>query len=261
MSGFMLKTSFGNDGIFRKICEMNYFSFTLAGVLFLSVLCMNVNAQVKCTIQQDYVVADVPSSDVKNIQMFYKDQSGNRFWNIWNVKQSLEKQGKQLVFAMNGGMYTPLYKPVGLFIDHGKQIQTINLKNGDNNFCWKPNGVFAIDNGGKAQVTVSEKFSPSNIRFATQSGPMILINGKMHDGFDKSTSTYIRNAVGVKSNGDVFFCISLKAVTFQQLAEFMLKNGCVNALYFDGSVSEMYCPQNNQWDCGSSFGVIVGYVE
>ena len=229
--------------------------------MILGAALQHAQGQVNCSIQQDYAVAEVPSSEVKNIQMFYKDQSGNRFWNIWNVKQSIEKQGKQLVFAMNGGMYTPLYKPVGLFIDHGRQIQPINLKNGDNNFCWKPNGVFAIDNSGKAQVTVSEKFSPSNIRFATQSGPMILINGKMHDGFDKSTSTYIRNAVGVKSNGDVFFCISLKAVTFQQLAEFMLKNGCVNALYFDGSVSEMYCPQNNQWDCGSSFGVIVGFVK
>jgi prepilin-type processing-associated H-X9-DG protein len=261
MSGFMLKTSFGNEGLFRKICEMNYFSLTLAGVLFLSALRMNVHAQVNCTNLQNYAIVEIPNADVGNIQMFYKDQSGNRFWNIWNVKKHVEKQGKQLVFAMNGGMYTPLYKPVGLYIDQGKELQSINLKNGDNNFCWKPNGVFAIDNNGKAQVTVSEKFNSSNIRFATQSGPMILINGKMHDGFEKSTSTYIRNAVGVKSNGDVFFCISLKAVTFQQLAEFMLKNNCVNALYFDGSVSEMYCPQNNQWDCGSSFGVIVGYVK
>lgn len=261
MSGYMLKTSFGNEDLFRKICEMNYFSFTLAGVLFLSVLRTNVSAQVKCTIQQDYAVAEVPSSEVKNIQMFYKDQFGNRFWNIWNVKQSVEKQGKQLVFAMNGGMYTESYTPVGLFINRGKQNQPINLKNGNDNFCWKPNGVFAIDNNGKAQVTVSEKFSPSNIRFATQSGPMVLINGKMHEGFESSTSTYIRNAVGVKANGDVFFCISLKAVTFQQLAEFMLKSNCVNALYFDGSVSEMYCPQNNQWECGSSFGVIVGFVK
>jgi uncharacterized protein YigE (DUF2233 family) len=240
---------------------MKCFILTLASLFFLTSLQSKVNAQVKCSVQQDYAVAEVPSSDVKNIQMFYKDETGNRFCNIWNVKQSVEKQGKQLVFAMNGGMYTPLHKPVGLFIDQGKEIQPINLKNGNNNFCWKPNGVFAIDNTGKAQVTVSEKFSNSNIRFATQSGPMVLINGKMHDGFEKSTSMYIRNAVGVKSNGDVFFCISLKAVTFQQLAEFMLKNGCVNALYFDGGVSEMYCPHNNQWDCGSSFGVIVGFVK
>ena len=240
---------------------MKYFRIILTGIMLLVAALPRVYGQVTCSIQQDYAVAEVSSSEVKNIQMFYKDQLGNRFWNIWNVKQSVEKQGKQLVFAMNGGMYTPMYKPVGLFIDQGKQIQPINLKNGDNNFCWKPNGVFAIDNNGKAQVMVSEKFSNSNIRFATQSGPMVLINGKMHDGFESSTSTYIRNAVGVKSNGDVFFCISLKAVTFQQLAEFMLKNGCVNALYFDGSVSEMYCPQNNQWDCGSSFGVIVGFVK
>lgn len=240
---------------------MKYFRLTLTVIMFLGAALQHVHGQVKCSVQQDYAVVEVPSGEVKNIQMFYKDQSGNRFWNIWNVKQSVEKQGKQLVFAMNGGMYTPLYKPVGLFIDHGKEIQPINLKNGDNNFCWKPNGVFAIDNSGKAQVIVSEKFNSSNINYATQSGPMVLINGKMHDGFEKSASMYIRNAVGVKSNGDVFFCISLKAVTFQQLAEFMLKNNCVNALYFDGSVSEMYCPQNNQWDCGSSFGVIVGGVK
>lgn len=194
---------------------MKSFTLTLVSLIFLTAFPTRVNGQIKCSAQQDYAVAEVPSSEVKNIQMFYKDQSGNRFWNIWNVKQSVEKQGKQLVFAMNGGMYTPLFKPVGLFIDRGKEIQSINLKNGDNNFCWKPNGVFAIDNNGKAQVTVSEKFSNSNIRFATQSGPMVLINGKMHDGFEKSTSMYIRNAVGVKANGDVFFCISLKAVTLQ----------------------------------------------
>lgn len=240
---------------------MKYFRLTLTGIMLLGAALQQLHGQVKCSVQQDYAVVEVPSSEVKNIQMFYKDQSGNRFWNIWNVKQSVEKQGKELVFAMNGGMYTPLHKPVGLFIDQGKEIQPINLKNGDNNFCWKPNGVFAIDNSGNAQVVVSEKFNSSNIKYATQSGPMVLINGKMHDGFEKSTSMYIRNAVGVKANGDVFFCISLKAVTFQQLAEFMLKNNCVNALYFDGSVSEMYCPQNNQWDCGSSFGVIVGFVK
>lgn len=240
---------------------MNYLRISLTGILILGLALEQLHGQVKCSIQRDYAVAEVPSSEVKHIQMFYKDQSGNRFWNIWNVKQSVEKQGKQLVFAMNGGMYTPLYKPVGLFIDHGKEIQPINLKNGNNNFCWKPNGVFAIDNSGKAQVVVSEKFNSSNIKYATQSGPMVLINGKMHDGFEKSTSMYIRNAVGVKANGDVFFCISLKSVTFQQLAAFMLKNNCVNALYFDGSVSEMYCPQNSQWDCGSSFGVIVGFVK
>jgi uncharacterized protein YigE (DUF2233 family) len=240
---------------------MNYFRITLTGILIFGAALQQLHGQVKCSIQQDYAVAEVPSSEVKNIQMFYKDQSGNRFWNIWNVKHSVEKQGKQLVFAMNGGMYTPLYKPVELFIDQGKEIQPINLKNGDNNFCWKPNGIFAIDNNGRAQVRVSEKFSNSNIRFATQSGPMVLLNGKMHEGFESSKSGYVRNAVGVKSNGDVFFCISLKAVTFQQLAEFMLKNNCVDALYFDGSVSEMYCPQNRQWDCGSSFGVIVGVVK
>ena len=114
---------------------MKHFRITLTGILILGAALQQLHGQVKCSIQQDYAVAELPSSEVKNIQMFYKDQSGSRFWNIWNVKQSVEKQGKQLVFAMNGGMYTPLYKPVGLFIDQGKEIQPINLKNGDNNFC------------------------------------------------------------------------------------------------------------------------------
>jgi prepilin-type processing-associated H-X9-DG protein len=239
---------------------MNYFSIALTGLLFFLTQTYDLNAQANCSNSDGYACVVIPNKDAGKIQMFYKDPSGNRFWNIWNVKQYTEQQGKKLVFAMNGGMYTPLYKPVGLYMEAGKTISPINLKNGDNNFCWKPNGVFAIDENGKAQVTVSEKFNPANIRCATQSGPMILINGKMHEGFENSSSKYVRNAVGVKSNGDVLFCISLKAVTFQELAAFMLKNNCVNALYFDGSVSEMYCPQINQWKCGSSFGVIVGYA-
>ena len=261
MSGFMLKTSFGYDGLFRKICEMNYFTITVAGIVALVAQRTNLMAQVNCTNRLGYAIVEVPSADVGNIHMFYKDKSNNCFWNIWNVKQYVEKQGKQLVFAMNGGMYTPVYKPVGLYIDEGRILGPINLKKGKNNFCWKPNGVFAIDNNGKAQVTLSEKFSTANIRFATQSGPMVLINGKVHEGFDKSNSQFTRNAVGVKANGDVFFCISRDVLTFQELADFMLMNECVNALYLDGSVSEMYCPQINQWDCGASFGVIIGYVK
>jgi uncharacterized protein YigE (DUF2233 family) len=257
----MLKTSFGNDDFFRKICEMDYFKITLAGIVALVAGRTDVVAQVNCSNRLGYSIVEVASADVGNIYMFYKDKSNNLFWNIWNVKQYVEKQGKQLVFAMNGGMYTPLFRPVGLFIDEGIMRGPINLKSGKDNFYWKPNGIFAIDNNGKAQVTVSDKFSSANIRFATQSGPMILIDGKVHDGFDKSNSQFTRNAVGVRSNGDVFFCISRDVVTFQELADFMLKNECVDALYLDGSVSEMYCPQINQWECGASFGVIIGYVK
>ena len=174
--------------IFLLHCNMNPIPTTISLLFFLVLNSFNLNAQPVCSVERGYACVFVPSKDVGKIKLFYKDSSGNRFWNIWNIKQDTEKQGKHLVFAMNGGMYTPLYKPVGLYMEEGKVVAPINLKNGDNNFCWKPNGVFAIDNKGKAQVTVSEKFNASSIRFASQSGPMILINGKVHEGFEKSTS-------------------------------------------------------------------------
>jgi len=41
----------------------------------------------------------------QSIQMFYKDESGENYGSLQNLKYKLEQSSKDLLFAMNGGMY------------------------------------------------------------------------------------------------------------------------------------------------------------
>jgi hypothetical protein len=54
---------------------------------------------------------------------------------------------------------------------------------------------------------------------ATQSGPMLVINGRVHPRFDRrSTSLKARNGVGVRADGKVIFAISRGEVSFDAFA-------------------------------------------
>ncbi|MEM1040775.1 MAG: phosphodiester glycosidase family protein [Pseudomonadota bacterium] len=146
---------------------------------------------------------------------------------------------------MNGGMYHSDLGPVGLYIEKGKQIKSISTKGGWGNFHLLPNGVFWMKNG---QVGVSETKAYLKTRtkkerrpdFATQSGPMLVIGGKLHPRFLKnSDSLKIRNGVGVSADGKtIHFAISRQAVTFHAFGT-LFKDALKtpNALYLDGTVS------------------------
>ena len=93
-------------------------------------------------------------------------------------------------FLMNAGMFHPNYNSVGLSISEGKLVQAIDStktpQNG--NFYMYPNGVFAIKNDFSAILTSTDEFlktSPKYSEFntATQSGPMLLLNNKIHPLF------------------------------------------------------------------------------
>src|SRR5262245_11685721 len=80
---------------------------------------------------------------------------------------------------------------------------------------------------------------------ATQSGPMLVINGRLHPRFDRaSTSLKARTGVGVRADGKVIFAISQEEVSFDALAR-LFRDGltCPNALFLDGgSASSFYAP-------------------
>ncbi|WP_171524391.1 phosphodiester glycosidase family protein, partial [Acinetobacter baumannii] len=60
---------------------------------------------------------------------------------------------------------------------------------------------------------------PDHVRFATQSGPMLLIDGQLHPKLaENGTSLQIRNAVGVGLNGSAWFAISNAPVSFGRFA-------------------------------------------
>lgn len=101
--------------------------------------------------------------------------------------------------------------------------------------------------------------SVRNVRFATQSGPMLVVEGKINSTFLASSKNLnIRNGVGILPNNEVIFAISTVGVNFYDFAKYFKDKGCKNALYFDGCVSRMYCPEKGWKSAVGDFGVMIG---
>ena len=205
-------------------------------------------------------IADPKTSD---IQFYWKDENGKPFMLLQNLKTHLEKKGKKLRFAMNGGMYMENTTPLGLFIENGKTIRPLNTRKAGGNFYLQPNGVFLLTTSGEARITETSVFQPDPaIKFATQSGPMLLINGNLNPLFKvNSENLNIRNGVGILPNKKVIFAMSKEAINFYEFAKFFQKQGCQQALYLDGYVSRTYLPEQNWQQLDGDFGVIIGITE
>ncbi len=139
----------------------------------------------------------------------------------------------------------------------------LNLESGDGNFFLKPNGVFLLADDGTADITKSEDFqrSRNRVRAATQSGPLLLIDGKINSAFKEgSTNRFVRSGVGLIDSHTVVFVISNEPVNFWDFAQFfrdVLR--CRKALYLDGAISKFYLPGYSAG--GNGFGVLIGVAE
>lgn len=193
------------------------------------------------------------------IQMLHKNETGKIYGNIAAVKNHFDQKGPPLVFATNGGMFMTNFAPVGLYIENYQQKSKLKTGSGSGNFNLKPNGVFYIASNGKGNVCTTENFvSNAKVKYATQSGPMLLIDGKIHPAFKKgSANLHIRNGVGILPDGSVLFAMSKKEINFYDFAEYFLKAGCKNALYLDGFVCKTYCPEQNWQQLDGNLGVII----
>lgn len=166
----------------------------------------------------------------------------------------------KIAFAMNAGMFDDEGRPIGLAVVEGKRVHKIALRPGGGNFGMKPNGVFLVRKDGRAEIVVSEDYGErSDVRLATQSGPMLLIGGKLHPRIKADgESINIRNGVGIGPGGKPLFVISADPVSFGKLARFFrdrLKTKV--ALYFDGSVSSLWDPANGRMDVVTDLGPII----
>jgi uncharacterized protein YigE (DUF2233 family) len=198
----------------------------------------------------------------QQLQLFLNDEAGSPFKGFARLQAWLQGRGQQLELGFNAGMYHADFAPVGLLVQDGKQVAPLNLDEGKGNFFLKPNGVFLLGANG-AQVMTSAAYARGvrDVRLATQSGPMLVIDGEIHPAFNPdSISRYVRNGVGV-ADGKVLFVISNHPVTFYELAAYFRDTlHCKNALYFDGSVSSMYSRELNRADAGAPLGPIIGVV-
>lgn len=214
-----------------------------------------------------YVVCSFDMRQNRNpeeMRLFFAGPGGKPLGGFATLAAILKQRGEILLFAMNAGMFQENLRPVGLFIQAHKQIHPINLRGGGGNFHLKPNGVFYFG-GHSAGVMETSAFVKSGLKpeYATQSGPMLVLDGKIHPKIQPSgTSEKIRNGVGVRDGHIVIFAISEDPVTFYRFATlFRDRLGCPNALYLDGSVSSLYAPSLGREDGLRPLGPMVGIVE
>ncbi|HAY89699.1 MAG TPA: hypothetical protein DCY51_09675 [Bacteroidetes bacterium] len=198
-----------------------------------------------------------------NLKMYWQGSNGP-FQTFQKLKEHLKIQGKELTFAMNGGMYLTDHSPQGLYIENGQTLRPLNTKKSDfGNFYLAPNGVFYITKDLAANVCVTEDFTPSeNINYATQSGPMLLIDSTIHPKFTLgSKNVHIRNGVGILPNGNPLFVITTTPVNLYDFADYFRQQGCKNALYLDGFVSRLYLPEKGLKQMDGNFGVMIAEVK
>lgn len=199
----------------------------------------------------------------EDVRLFHSGPDGVVHGNFSAIDAVLGASGQTLGFAMNAGMYHPDRAPVGLYIEDGKEISRIVTRDGPGNFGLLPNGVFCIADRFLVQESRSFDADRPDCRYATQSGPMLVIDGALHPALlAGSTSLNIRNGVGVTKDGlRAYFVISNAPVSFHRFARFFRDVLQVpNALYFDGSISRLHAPMLGRDDLGLPLGVIVGTV-
>jgi len=183
-----------------------------------------------------------------DIRLYWADAQGKPYGSFAALGQALAAHGRKLRFAMNAGMYGADLTPVGLYVENGKRLRRADTRAGigGSNFHLQPNGVFWIGDGVAGVEETSRYLAdPPAARYATQSGPMLVIDGRIHPKIQPTgTSAKIRNGVCVREGATAIFAIAEEPVTFYAFAR-LFRDGlsCANALFLDGSISSLYAPE------------------
>ncbi|MGF6231625.1 uncharacterized protein YigE (DUF2233 family) [Inquilinus ginsengisoli] len=211
----------------------------------------------------DYTVCEIDLRRYR-LGLFLEDRDGRPYGSLYAFKRAMAAAGDPPLVAMNAGMYHPDLSPVGLFVSGGRELHPANEADGDGNFFMKPNGVFYTD-GERAGILETGAFlrqAPA-AGIATQSGPLLVIDGTLHPLFsDDGPSRKTRNGIGIRDDHTVVFAISRDGVSFGSFARlFRDALGCRNALYLDGSVSALSAPDGLSVGWGIRVGPILAVFD
>lgn len=215
------------------------------------------------------VDATALASERYSLQLFWQSSDNNEPLLTFDTLLATLPNNESLNFAMNAGMYNENYAPIGYTVIEGKELKSLNTKEGGGNFHLLPNGVMWWDKAGNVQITESnalnEQLNNGDVQpwYATQSGPMLVINDEIHPQFNPdSSSIKLRNGAAVCRDGSIQLVNSDEPVTFYQFAElFKDELGCSNALFLDGGIaSALYAPSIDKQD-KKEMGVMIGLVK
>jgi uncharacterized protein YigE (DUF2233 family) len=195
-----------------------------------------------------------------SLEMQWKDAQGQPFKTFQRLETELSKGNRRVLAVMNAGIFDTSYRPLGLHVQRGRVLHQLNARaRGFGNFYLQPNGVFMIGpNGARVlSTTVYQREQPRTLE-ATQSGPMLVVNGQLNPEFRQgSANQIVRNGVGVESANRVHLVLAVDAVNFYDFARFM-RDGlkCSNALYLDGNISSLNVPGTDVIGDGEFAGML-----
>ena len=150
------------------------------------------------------------------VRLYWNRPDGTPYAYLSALPRGLEGGAGKLLFATNAGMFDSKLKPVGLYVEEGRELVHANNRSGKGNFHMKPNGIFYISAGNAAAVIETQAFLKQRPQadLATQSGPMLVMDGRLHPRFKRgSTSLKLRTGVGVRADGKFIFAISQEPVS------------------------------------------------
>ncbi|MBY5715506.1 hypothetical protein HFO33_02640 [Rhizobium leguminosarum] len=208
-----------------------------------------------------------------DLRLFWKNADGAPYRAFSSLAEAVRAKGRTLAFAVNAGMYRADFSPMGLYVENAREMKPANTTEAESsagqvpNFYRKPNGVFFLGEAG-AGILPTEEFLKRRpkVRFATQSGPMLVIADKLNPIFIVgSPDRTRRSGVGVCEHGAVRFAISEYGVNFHDFARLFRDHlKCPDALFLDGGRGVgLYNPamgrNDRSWHGG--YGPIFGLVE
>ena len=196
------------------------------------------------------------------LRMYWRDDAGRPFGSLAALERWLTARGDTPLAATNAGIFYRTRLPAGLHVERGRELRPLNAVpdppagEAPGNFFYRPNGVFFIDEDGRARIaeTGAARRSLPRMREATQSGPLILLDGEPHWLVGRAVS---RNAIAVCSPTEVAMVFAPDGVKVRDLALFIRDElKCRDALYLDGTISGLSVPSARvRWD-GSYVGIL-----
>lgn len=219
-----------------------------------------------------FIVCSVdPTSE--GLQLFWQDQEQEPYRRFAPLSDAVAETGRSLVFAINAGMYGHNFSPIGLYVENGIQLRPINQRIVEGppaqvpNFYKRPNGVFFIDEDGAGVLTTDAYVEQApSAQYASQSGPMLVIEGVLHPAFIVgSTDRTRRSGVGVCEGGVVRFAATDGRINFHDFARLFRDHlSCPNALFLDGGNGVgIHVPSlgRSDWSWHGGYGPMFGLVE